>query len=317
MIHPRGFNLKLFLFFSTIIFLLGFSATYAQDLEPRAYSNIPVGLNFIAAGYAYTSGGVLFDPTVPLENAHIKIHGSVLAYARSLNIGGLSGKIDMVLPYAWLSGTADFQGQPVSRNVNGFGDPRVRFSVNFVGAPALPLSGFKDYKQDLIIGASLQVFMPLSQYDPDRLVNIGTNRFTFKPELGISKTFGSLFLELSAGAAFYTVNHDFYGEKTRSQAPIGSIQGHVIYSFRKGIWASLNGTYYWGGRTTVDDVEGNDLQENSRLGFTFSVPVNMHHSFKLYLSTGVSTRTGSDFNLIGLVWQYRWSKDYPKKNKKS
>ena len=192
--YTWGLNLKLFLLFSVIIFLSKGSATYAQDLEPRAYSNIPVGLNFIAAGYAYTSGGVVFDPTIPLENAHIQIHGSVLAYARSLNIGGLSGKVDMVLPYAWLSGTADFQGQPASRVVDGFADPRVRISVNFVGAPALPLSGLKDYKQDLIIGGSLQVFLPLSQYDPDRLVNIGTNRFTLKPELGISKTFGPLFL---------------------------------------------------------------------------------------------------------------------------
>jgi hypothetical protein len=103
-IYPRGFNLKLFLVFSTIIFLSKVSTSYAQDLEPRAYSNIPFGLNFIAAGYAYTSGGVLFDPAVPLENAHIRIHGSVLAYTRSINVGGLSGKVDMVLPYAWLSG---------------------------------------------------------------------------------------------------------------------------------------------------------------------------------------------------------------------
>jgi hypothetical protein len=179
--------------------------------------------------------------------------------------------------------------------------------VNFVGAPALPLSGFKDYRQDLVIGASLQVFMPMSQYDPDRLVNIGTNRFTIKPELGISKTFGPMFLDLNAGVAFYTVNNDFYQGKTRSQDPIGSVQGHIIYSFKKGIWAALDGTYYWGGSTTVDGVQGNDLQKNSRFGFTCALPLNIHNSLKLNLSTGVSTRTGSDFNAIGIAWQYRWS----------
>ena len=265
-------------------------------------------MNFGIIGYAYSAGGVLFDPTIPLENANIKIHGSVLAYARSIQIGGMSGKIDMIIPYAWLSGSADFQGQPVSRQVSGVGDPRIRMSLNFLGAPALTLSEYKDYKQNLVVGASMQVFLPLSQYDPDRLVNIGTNRFTFKPELGISKTFGQLYLELAAGAAFYTVNQNFYQGKTRSQKPIGSIQGHAVYSFRGGIWAALDGTYYWGGRTTLEGVEGNDLQQNTRVGFTFVLPINIHNSLKLHLSSGVSTRTGSDFDAIGIVWQYRWGK---------
>jgi hypothetical protein len=188
-------------------------------------------------------------------------------------------------------------------------------SVNFLGAPALPLSGFKDYKQDLVVGASLQIFLPMGQYDPERLVNIGTNRFTFKPELGISKTAGRMQLELTAGAAFYTVNHDFYQGKTRSQKPIGSIQGHINYNFPKGIWAALDGTYYWGGKTILDGVEGNDLQKNTRLGITLALPLNIHNSLKLNFSTGVSTRTGSDFDAIGLIWQYRWGGGIPKGGK--
>lgn len=306
-------NLKCQKLFIAFIFLSKVTAVYAQELEPRSYSNIPVGLNYLFTGYAYSAGGVLFDPAVPIENANIKIHGSVLAYARSVKVGRMSGKVDFIIPYAWLSGTANFQGEPVSREVSGLADPRVRMTVNFVGAPALPLSGFKDYKQDWVIGASLQVFMPVSQYDPDRLVNIGTNRFTFKPELGISKTYGRLFFEMAGGAAFYTVNNNFYNGKTRSQAPIGSIQGHVVYNFRNGIWAAMDGNYYWGGKTTLDGVEGNDLQKNSRFGFTFALPVNIHHSLKFNFSTGVSTRTGSDFNLMGLLWQYRWGKELPKK----
>ena len=299
---------RLVLLFCAILFFIELSSVHCQDLEPRAYSNIPVRMNFLLAGYAYSSGGVLFDPAVPLENAHIKIHGTVLAYARSFGIAGMSGKIDMVMPYVWLSGSAENDGMPVYRDVSGLGDPRFRISVNFIGAPALSMAEFKDYRQNLVIGASVQVFLPLGQYDAAKLVNIGTNRFSFKPELGISKKFGPLFLELAAGVTFYTVNYDFFNGKTRSQAPIGSLQGHVGYSFRRGIWAALDGTYYWGGKTTLEGVEGNDLQKNSRLGFTFAVPLNMHNTLKFHISTGVSTRTGSDFDAVGLVWQYRWGK---------
>ena len=150
---------------------------------------------------------------------------------------------------------------------------------------------------------------------PLRLVNLGTNRFTVKPELGVSKTFGPLQVEVSGGVSFYTVNNDFFNGKTRSQAPIGSLQGHVCYNFKKGVWAALDGTYYWGGHTTVDGVEGNDLQKNTRLGLTVAIPLGIHHSVKVNLSTGVSTRTGSDYDVAGLIWQYRWGKDLPKRQK--
>jgi hypothetical protein len=137
-------------------------------------------------------------------------------------------------------------------------------------------------------------------------VNISTNRWAFKPELGISKTLGPLTLELAAGVSFYTDNHDFLDGQTRAQDPIYSLQGHVIYSLRSGIWLAVDGTYYTGGRTTVDGVEGNDLQKNWRVGLTVALPVNRHNSLKLYASTGVSTRTGSDFDTVGVAWQYRW-----------
>jgi len=282
------------------------SGAYAQDLEPRAYTNTPIGLNFLIAGYGYASGGVATDPSLPLQNAHLQTHGLVLAYARSLDVWGTSGKVDVVVPYAWLSGSADVAGQPREREVSGFGDPRLRFSVNLYGAPALPLQEFASYRQDLIIGASLQVSLPLGQYDPNKLVNIGTNRWSVKPELGISKAWGPLTLEATTGVTFYTANGDFFGGKSREQAPLYSVQGHLIYNFGAGVWGGVDGTYYTGGRTTTDGVKNNDFQGNTRLGFTFALPVNRHNSVKLYASTGTSTRTGSNFNAGGIAWQYRW-----------
>jgi len=314
-IYREAHNLRFVLIISSICFVIIQYPSNAQDLEPRAYTNIPVGLNFFVAGYAYAAGGVLFDPTVPLDNANIKIHGSYLAYARSIKIGGMSGKVDMVLPYAWLSGTADFQGQPVSRKVSGFGDSRLRISVNFLGAQAMSMADYKIYRQKLIMGASLQVYLPMSQYDPDRLVNIGTNRFAFKPELGISRKYGQLILELAGGASFFTANHDFYQGKTRSQNPISYLQGHLIYTFEGGVWAAVDGTFYWGGQTTTNGVEGNDLQENSRMGVTLAIPINLRNSIKIYYSSGTSTRTGSDFDAIGFAWQYRWLSKNPTKSK--
>jgi hypothetical protein len=282
------------------------SVAHAQDIEPRAYSNAPIGVNFLIAGYAFTEGAVPFDAALPIKNAQLRTSNAVLAYARVLDLWGQSGKIDIIVPYTMLSGTAEVAGHPFERKVDGFADPKLRLSVNLYGAPALTLKEFKDYEQDLIIGASLQVSAPAGQYDDSRVVNIGTNRWSFKPEIGISQAMGPWTLELQAAATFFTDNDDFFAGNTRSQAPIYSLQGHAIYGFRSGIWASLDATYFAGGRTTLNGEQSNDLQQNWRLGGTLAFPLNIRNSVKLNVSSGVSARTGNNYDLIGVAWQYRW-----------
>lgn len=277
----------------------------AQSIEPRAYSNAPIGVNFLIGGYAYTRGGLEFE-SLPLTNASFHTSNAILAYARSIDVVGMSGKFDVIVPYTWLSGSADYLGQPVQRVVSGPGDPLFRISVNFSGAPALSLKDFAAYRQDLIVGASLQISAPLGQYDGSRLVNIGTHRWSFKPEVGVSKALGLWTFEAQGAATLYTDNHDFFGGNTRAQKPLYSIQGHAIYAFESGVWASLDGTYFAGGRSTLNGQLANDLQSNWRLGGTLAIPVDRRDSVKLYASRGVSARTGNDFDLFGVAWQYRW-----------
>jgi hypothetical protein len=286
--------------------LIGATAVQGQEIEPRAFSNAPVGVNFLLSGYAYTRGGLAFDSSVPVTNPELETSSAVLGYVRTLDLWGLSGKVDVIVPYTWLSGTADYAGQPAEREVDGFGDPRLRIAVNLLGAPALGLREFRGYKQDLILGASVQVSAPWGQYDPARAVNIGTNRWSIKPELGLSKALGPWTLEASVAATFYSDNDDFLGGNRRSTAPVYAAQTHLIYAFRKGIWASVDATYFTGGRTEINGALNDDRQNNWRLGGTLSLPIDTRRSVKLYASSGVSARTGNNYDLLGIAWQYRW-----------
>ncbi len=286
--------------------ILAGSPARAADIEPRAYANAPVGINFLVAGYAYSKGGLSTDPSSPLQEARLTINTGVMAYARTMGFWGKSGKIDVVVPYSDLAGTALVNGEPAERNVSGFGDPRLRLSVNFFGAPALSLQEFAGYRQDLIVGASLQVAPPLGQYDPDRLVNLGSNRWFVKPEIGVSKAFGAFTLELAGAVFLYTTNDDYFGGKTLEQDPVYSAQAHLIYSFGRGVWAAVDGAYDYGGRTTIDGVRDDEVLGNSRVGLTVALPVSRSSSIKLYASTGTATRTGTDYDLVGIAWQYRW-----------
>jgi hypothetical protein len=285
--------------------LLASVGATAQDLEPRAYSNVPVGLNILIVGYGYAEGGVSTDPALPVEDAEIRQHTTLLAFSRSFGLLDRLAKVDLIVPYSWLSGSATLAGQGFERDVVGFNDPRLRFTYNFYGAPALSLEDWLERPDDLVVGASLQVTAPLGQYDDERAVNLGNNRWSVKPEFGISKSWGPVSLELSSAVSFFQDNRDYVG-MTREQDPLYAFQAHAVYSFRRAIWLALDGTYYRGGRTQVGGVTNDDRQANTRVGVTLALPVSARQSLKLYASTGVSTRTGGDWDAAGIAWQVRW-----------
>ena len=295
-----------------LIALLGFGILYsptllhAQDLEPRAYANAPVGMNFLLVGYQYSEGGLLFDPAVPITDANAVVNMGLLAYVRTLDIAGKSAKAGVLLPYADLYADGYVDGEFRTREDTGLVDPAFYFTMNLYGAPALSVKEFKDYQQDTIIGFTFKLTAPLGVYDNDKLINIGTNRWSFKSEFGISQAIGRWTFDAAAAAVFYTDNNEFDNGKTRQQDPIYSAQGHIIYSFPRNIWAAVSATYYTGGRTTIDGVTKNDLQQNWRTGFTVALPINRNNSLKIFGNSGVSTRTGTDYDSLGIAWQYRW-----------
>jgi hypothetical protein len=292
-------------FFFLFVMIVAIKAE-AGEIEPRAYVNTPVGVNFILGGYLYSDGGLATSGSSPLKDAELTMDTGLLAYARSMDAWGKSAKFDVILGYSDLSGEAMVAGQSRTREVAGFLDPRFRFSINLLGAPALSVQEFANYQQDLIVGASVQISAPLGQYDEARLVNLGNNRWYVKPDIGISKAWGDFTLELSGGVFLFTDNKEFFNGKTLEQDPVYTTQLHATYNLGRGIWAAVSGTYDHGGRTTIDGVRSDDQQDNSRAGITLALPVNRFNSIKLYASAPVHTTAGGDFDLYGVLLQHRW-----------
>jgi hypothetical protein len=286
------------------------AGAHAQELEPRAYSNAPVGFNFVVVGYSYSQGGLSLDPSLPVDDAKLEIHSALFAYARVFGVCGKSGKLDVVVPYSKLSGRGTVAGEPAERAVRGFSEPRFRLSLNLYGAPALSMKEFGAYRKNLVIGASVQVTAPSGQYDASRAINLGNNRWSIKPDIGFSKAFGPLTLDVTTSATFYTDNDNYFGGKTLEQAPIYAAQAHVSYDFGDAVWASVGTTYYRGGRLTLDGEPSDVELENLRAGAILALPVDRHHSIKLNLSRSLRTGIGTAFSIIGIGWQYRWGAGY-------
>jgi hypothetical protein len=277
-----------------------------QDLEPRAYANLPVGQQFFALGYGYSEGDLNPAPGVPIENAKLEVNASVAAYLRTLDLWGKSGRVGVILPHTCFKGSALLSGERVEGDRCGAADPIVNFTYLFYGAPALELDEFRQAPQSRVIGASLRVRAPFGQYNNENLVNHGANRWEFRPELGISNRWGRWGADAAISAAFFTENDRFAGRDELQQDPLYQVQAHLIYFLRQRRWLAINGNYFWGGRTDRNGVRQDDRQENSRVGVTLGWPLNASNSLKFYASRGVTTRIGNDFDTIGVLYQYRW-----------
>lgn len=284
----------------------GVLPAHAQELEPRAYSPAPTGTNFALAGYARSTGDVLFDPSLAVTDTDARINSVFVGYARTFGLAGRSASLSAVLPYARANISGVVDGARTEAYRSGIADLRMRFAMNLIGGPALTPREFAQRTPETSLGVSLSVVAPTGQYDSSRVINIGSNRWAVKPEIGLSQPIGNWFVEGSAGVWLFADNTNLAGGNTRSQDPLYTYQVHGGYTFRPGLWLAADATYYRGGQTSVNGADKQDLQENSRYGVTLSLPLSTSWSTKLAWANGYSTRIGGDFRTASITFQYRW-----------
>jgi len=292
--------------FITVLFLVS-ACGFSQELEPRGLTNIPVRTNLAVLGYAYAKGNILYDPALPLDDVNASTHAIVGAYIRSFNFFGMGAKANIILPFAAGDWGVAYQGTDTTTARTGMGDLRFGFSFNFIGSPALEKEKYKDYEQTTIAGFSMQVVAPTGQYFDDKLVNLGSNRWALRPQLGVSHKISSWYIEYALNAWFFTANHAFWNGNKLEQNPIGTIKFHMIKSFNKGIWACLGAGYAFGGRSFLNDEQRNANISTLRFGAIVVVPVHPQHSLKFTAITSKRIREGADFDMLSLAYQFIWN----------
>jgi hypothetical protein len=289
-----------------LVFLLAIAGTArAQDLEPKAYSASPVGAAFLVVGLARSSGDVLTDPTLPLQDVAAKINGVPVAAGYTFGLFGKLALVTVALPYSWgeVSGLVGEDARAITRS--GLTDARAKLSINLAGNPALPLREYLRAPRKSILGTSLTVTAPTGQYNGEKLINLGTNRWGFKPEVGVAVPKGRWDFDGYVGVWLFTENGDFYPRgRTRSQDPVVALQGHASYTFRPRLWAAIDATWYRGGAASLDGGEPSAGLSNTRLGATVSFPMGRQQSLKLAYSSGVAVRSGASFKTFSLGWQW-------------
>jgi len=296
-----------------VLLLLSAVATaLVQDSEPRRWTQLPVGTNVAGVSYLYTSGDIHADPTLRIDDGEVHLHTIVAGYSHYFALADMTARVDVQIPYQIGRWKGLLDGVPKSVTRDGLADPRLRFSVDFAGAPALEAEAFQDYVQRTesrtIGGAALALRVPLGEYMDDKLINLGENRFSVEAQLGIVHKEGSWSFELTGSMFLYTPNDDFFNGNTLRQDPFFAVQGHVVQQFDGGFWVSADAAYGRGGEFRINGVNKDDERSNLLYGLTFGFSIPSVGSFRMgYLRRESLNNVGLDRANTALAsWSLRF-----------
>lgn len=288
-----------------MIFSLGMGETAAQEITPRLFWPTPKDTTILVAGYAHSSGEVFFDRSIPLEGVDSDANTGVLAYFRTLDLWGRTSNLLLNLPYT--SGTTQglVEGRMESTDFSDFGDFSATLNVNLSGAPTMNREEFQAFRANPkpLVGVSLKLIAPTGHYDSDRLINVGSNRWTARLKLGAVFILNqSWLMELSGSGWFFGDDPDFINGR-KEQNPLFTLESSLIKRIRPGLWASFDVTYYRGARQTVAGNRLDDAKRNLKVGGTLVFPFRERHAIKIGYASGVVIRYGDDFNELLLSYQ--------------
>lgn len=296
------------LLFATML-LIPIEQAFCQELEARTYANTPTGINIVALGYTLSSGNILLDPALPIENLDGDLNIALVGYARTFSILGHNAKFKTFVPYAFGDWKGTVSGVPETRTTRGAGDVRLKLEWNFYGAPAMTAKEFTSWEQKTIVGGSILIVTPTGQYEEDEFLNLGSNRWVIRPELGVSRALGKWTLEIAGNIWLFGDNDEFFGDNRLEQDPLYVAKAHLIYTFRPGLWLGLGTGFGNGGQTLVNGVPRATQQDNFRLGVTGAYPFNRKNAVIVAYTRAENSGAGAEFDALSIGYQYAWGGD--------
>jgi hypothetical protein len=279
----------------------------AQFTDPHTYDNVPVGVNQLETDYAFVHGNASVDPSLIVAGANLDVNVGTIDYTRYFDLFHRLAWVEAALPIAHLSGA--ISGTSIQGSSAGAGDSAYTLAMLVKGGPALRAAHFDSYTPTTIVGVSVAFTAPTGLYNPDKILNLGSDRWSFKPEIALSHPFGpeqKWQLDAYANGYFYTDNTAYRGREILRQQPLTGLEGHVSYSFNDSLWISSDTRYSFRGATVIDGVAQNNAQQNLIVGSEMNVSINSRHSLLLEFAKAVIHHNSPAVVGLAVKYDYTW-----------
>ena len=287
------------------------AASFAQDVEPRRWTHLPVGLNVIGATYVHTDGDLFFDPVLLVDDGEIEQHTAVASYTRTFGLAGRTARLDVLVPFKSARWQGLLDGVFTTVRREGPADPIFRLSINLIGGPALKSKEFQEYRAarttSTVVGMGLAVTVPLGEYKKDKLLNLGGNRVVIRPQIGVVHTRGRWSYELTGSVFLFGDNDEFWNGNKLEQNPLYAVQAHIIHVFRPGLWLALSAAYGRDGDSEINDVPKNDPRDTILSAVSFGFPISRTQGLKIaYIRGRKQEDIGADTDNFAITWSMRY-----------
>jgi hypothetical protein len=282
---------------------------YAQFTDPHSYDNAPVGTNQLEVGYAYAHADASIDSSLVITGASLNLNQGIVDYTRTFGAFQRFMWAEVDVPFARLEGS--IRGTDIGGSTTGSGDSRYEVGILLTGGPALGVESFADFRPAFGLGVSLAVTAPTGSYDPDRILNLGADRWSFKPEVALRCPFGpgeKWQLDGYANVYFFTDNTAYHGHEILRQEPLGGLEAHLSYSFSDRLWASLDTRYAFRGATSVDGVDQNNAQQVFVLGSELSVSIDSRNALLFELAKALVYHNAPNAGGFSVRYDFQWGK---------
>ena len=246
---------------------------------------------------------------------HLEVGGNTFgaatvtpSYRRSIEVGGNAGAILIGIPVGSLSASVDMGAGIVELDTDiAQGDLFVGAELGLIGSPSLAPMDYAQYKPGFRAGIAAKLFLPTGDYDSSRLLNLGGNRWSLQASLPLSYVLAENMIDPELTTFELVPSVQIFGDNddpitVASQKPLWRLEGHITRSFGPTIWASLDGSYAYGGETSADGVSYGSAQQTLSLGATLGLVLNPTVALRLsyleqvYSSTPDTASRGFELN---------------------
>lgn len=302
---PRVINCAVL---ALVVLLVSTSTWAIPPAIPRQYQPLPVNTNVFFLAYMHLDANTGPDESIPVvKSVDITSDGAEAVYLHYFDVGGKTSNFWASLPGAGIDANVVSPFEPAAaKSTSGFGQPVFGFNYGYKGAPAMDPQQFVCWQQKATFNAAFYVSPPVGAYDRDKLLNVSTNRWEFKPEFTAAYRHNKWLGEVYGNVQFFSDNTEFLGSRTLSQNPLYGLDAHLSYDFRPGLWASFDLYQRWGGKISVDDVTRNKDQNFTTLGFTLSGNVTQSDVVYVMYGKTISGTANPDFQSVMLLYGHLW-----------